>query len=707
MRKILLSVVLLGSCTYSFGQGKKKMPFLKDLAKPDLQLVDKNQLVEPLTNTATGVNSTKGAIQRSTSNSISSYTLERIPIGESVNPFTVLAGQRTNLYADPNLNAVSFIRRGGGTDNGGVVGNPGQKLFYDVSKNGGADWIVGQGPIYNDDSRQSLISLPQPNYGARYPQGLIWNPAGNTNPDNARQVAFASVLTGKNGGAWGGMSYGSHLIANTEPAKDYLYDDNSPQIRYISEGLTVTPNGDIWHAEAEAIVQGTGLERSGKIMLTKAAVNPANGEMSLTVKELFLPNASGGTIRIADVLVAFSPNGQIGFVTVLGNIPDPTYCPDEIYYPMFFKSTDAGETWAGPFVIDLNDSPGLVGLRTAINGDSALDIDETTGDTVAVKMIYSTTFEHDIAVDKNGNLHFLLGLAYAGARNSSSPPEFSIFFSDFHIVDIHGVDPDDMNKWSYFYMGKPNSFRGLFIGSNNTQITEDNRLQTSRNADGSRIYFAWFDTDTAYYASALTGVAANRRNILPDLMLAGVDVSDPASLKTMKTRNVTMGSDAEGALIFANVSPNLLTSSCGAVLPVSYVQLSDPADGPVTHIYLSGVCTPNADTVFVNDPATYDTELIGTTTPAPVRNNVMIESLKHFSIYPNPAKSMITLSGINAAKGTSHVVIRDVMGRNVGEYTFAFGAPNTSIDINSLKNGIYVLTVSKNGETKSVKFIKN
>ena len=137
------------------------------------------------------------------------------------------------------------------------------------------------------------------------------------------------------------------------------------------------------------------------------------------------------------------------------------------------------------------------------------------------------------------------------------------------------------------------------------------------------------------------------------------------------------------------------------------MQLSDPADGPVSHIYLDGVCTPNADTVFVNDPATYDTELIGTTTPAPVSNKVAIESLKHFSIYPNPAKSMITLSGLNAAKGASHVVIRDVMGRNVGEYTFTFGTPNTSIDINGLKNGMYVLTVTKNGESRSVKFIKN
>ena len=568
MRKILLSAVLLGTCTYSFGQGKKPLPLLKDIAKPDLQHVDKNLLVEPSTNTSIGIISTKGTIQRGASNSISSYTLERIPIGESVNPYTVISGQRTNLFANPVLNTVTFTRRGGSTDDGGVIGNPGQKLFYDVSKNGGADWDIGRGPVYNDDEYSDLIGTPQPNYGARYPQGLIWNPPGNTNPDNARQVMFASVLTAKNGDDWGGMGYGSHLLANTEPPKRYLYDNNDPYFRYISEGLTTTPNGDIWHVEAEAIVQGTNVVRSGKILLTKAAVNPANGEITLSVKELFLPapDTGGGTARVADVLVAFSPDGQTGFVTLLGHVPNTTFCPDEIYYPMFFRSSDAGETWTGPFVINLNDSPGLVGLRTAINGDSALDIDETTGDTVPVKMIYSTTFEHDIAVDKNGNLHFLLAIAYAGARNSSNPPEFSIVFTDFHIVDIHGVDPDDLNKWSYFYMGKPNTFRGDF----GSQITEDNRLQTSRNADGSRIYFTWFDTDTAYYASALTGVAANRRNILPDLMLAGVDVTDPVSLKTMKTRNVTIGSDAEGHLIMANVSPNLLNSTCGAFLCATF-----------------------------------------------------------------------------------------------------------------------------------------
>lgn len=704
MRHYLLSAALLSSILTAYGQSKTQLKNVRDLHRGEkISYINHKLSPEPVESNTPATAVDKRSKGNRSGAKISAYDLERIPLGESVNPFTVIAGQRTNLYADPSLNAVTFTRRGGSTESGGVTGSRGNKLFYDVSTDGGNTWAIGRGPLYTDDDFTALIGSPQPNYGARYPQGLIWNPPQNTNPANARQVAFASVLTAKNGDAWGGMCYGSHLLANTEPARRYLYDDNTPYLRYISEGLTVTPNGAVWHAEAEVEVVGNSAIRTGKILLTKASVNPANGEMSLDVRELILPDSGSGDHTIADVLIAFSPNGQIGYVTILGRIPSTTYCRDSVYYPIFYKSIDGGETWNGPHVIDINDSPGMKGLRQQINGDSAYEVDQVTGDTNYVKLIYSASFEHDIAVDKDGGLHIIMGYAYAGARNALDAtlrPSFTIFVTDFHMVNIHNVG-GDLNTWSYFYIGRPNTFRGDF----GAQITSDNRPQTCRSADGSRIYFAWFDTDTAYWAADLAALPLNRRNVFPDLMLAGVDVTDPNAYKTMKTRNVTIGSDAEGLLVFGNVSPNTLNSACGAIVPVSYVQLSNPADGPVSHIYLKGVCTPNADTVFVNDPATYDTELINLTIPV-VKNKPLMVDLAQVSLYPNPAKDKITLSGLNTTAGATQVKVMDIMGRVVAARQFRYGEPNTTIDVANLKAGAYIVVLSKNGVTKTLRFIK-
>jgi hypothetical protein len=80
-------------------------------------------------------------------------------------------------------------------------------LAYDLSTDGGLNWSVNN-QVYDptlDDADN-----------ARYPQGALHNPAGNTNPDNAYFHYFAPTLDGSNASSsvdWGGYAWGTKKLA--------------------------------------------------------------------------------------------------------------------------------------------------------------------------------------------------------------------------------------------------------------------------------------------------------------------------------------------------------------------------------------------------------------------------------------------------------------------------------------------------------------
>ncbi|HRP34219.1 MAG TPA: T9SS type A sorting domain-containing protein, partial [Agriterribacter sp.] len=71
-------------------------------------------------------------------------------------------------------------------------------------------------------------------------------------------------------------------------------------------------------------------------------------------------------------------------------------------------------------------------------------------------------------------------------------------------------------------------------------------------------------------------------------------------------------------------------------------------------------------------------------------------------VFPNPANSTITLSGLNA-RDITRIVITDITGRRV----MAFEDKSTLIDISQLSKGLYILHLVKTDATRlSRKFIK-
>ncbi len=67
-------------------------------------------------------------------------------------------------------------------------------------------------------------------------------------------------------------------------------------------------------------------------------------------------------------------------------------------------------------------------------------------------------------------------------------------------------------------------------------------------------------------------------------------------------------------------------------------------------------------------------------------------------VYPNPAESVLTISGLS---GAASFTVTDVLARPL-----LTGTTSGDIDITSLARGSYVLTLMQGGEARSVRFVK-
>ena len=93
------------------------------------------------------------------------------------------------------------------------------------------------------------------------------------------------------------------------------------------------------------------------------------------------------------------------------------------------------------------------------------------------------------------------------------------------------------------------------------------------------------------------------------------------------------------------------------------------------------------------------TELSGTSTGI-TYNNLDIE----FSVYPNPAKNQITVDFSSTNNKSSNLIISDILGKTVKEFSVnsSNGINRIDINLNNLNDGIYFINFSNN-EIKSTK----
>ena len=397
-------------------------------------------------------------------------------LGSSSNAFTQLGPQRTRVSFAPGINTVLFIHRGNPN-----VGTSGNNAMYDVSTNGGLTWTNNLGPIISSSTR--------------YPQGYIMNPANNTILSNARIVAAAPYFNSS--GEWGVLTTGNVSLSSTGRKQSVVSDS-----ALIPNSFVERIPGEYW------MVNDT--NKDGRITLYK-------GIYSLTADSIIwsvafkLPKSRtlfdrtlDSNVHYVNPMVAFSPNGQIGWIATNGEIAGGPV--DSTLYPIFWSTTNGGQTWSGPQVVRLKSLSNVV---ASVNSNKP-----------------TATIDNDLVVDKNGNPHFAFVVAPKTTSYSFNNPTTL----NYPIFDITKVN----NVWTAVRVDTVSSLNGASFGI----LTHGNEIQLSRTKDGSKIFYSWTDTKVANQVTL-------GKNDFPDLYIKGYDVDNNfLGLKICPTNGTAIGSVA-------------------------------------------------------------------------------------------------------------------------------------------------------------------
>ena len=654
------------------------------------------------------------------SNSITAVTTFS-DLGQSINPFSILGAGRNVLSVVPSLNTVAFFRRGGIDDAGGLTNRPGNKVFYDLNTKGGADgqWQISRGPIFDDDAYindPTHTSTGGPNnFGARYPQGALYNPAGNTDTANVVAIGNARVLNGTND-AWGGLGLGWQKLAAGSAAKQSLEGSADP-LHFRQESMEVTANAVFATEPIEDLASGS-VVFTDKIAVYKFTYNSVSDEVEKT--NIFIPFANEGgdyATSISNTAIAFGPDGQVGFLVV--SAANNAFDSIATYIPYISKTIDGGVTWTDLTPIRINKKKGdgpnadLDAFRDKMfsnlvyfDADGNLNT-ATYADTATQKLHYVDYLVNDldVVVDKDYYAHVIVSLAVSGfgdTLNATFPggityyPGYGSFNMHMYFNDVQGTVKGEL-------IGANVGLNGCWgdcAGTDN--FSDANRPQVARSEDGSIVTFAWYDTDSSSHPQL-----TDDNNSNPDLWTQRLKVVNAGEFfYGPQTRNMTKNSDNDGLAALGNVAPRLLNGANGNYQLASTIATFadfDPATGtalmPTQHLFVGNVNVPTAIDSF---PVAVNGNILGA--KAFIRKNTQGVDL---SLYPNPSAGEFTAHFNLEKGGLANFRVFNNQGQLVRsqENRIGKGALNMALNFNDLKPGIYFLQMNCGTQTGTQRFV--
>lgn len=399
-----------------------------------------------------------------------------IAIGQSGNAWGFSYMRTTYLWAVNDINSISFIHR--------MVNDPGSGyLAYDVSKDGGMTWSLNN-QVYDptlDDA-----------YNARYPQGVIYNPAGNSDPDNAYFSYFAPTLdesnpTG-NGGNWGGYAWGTVKMHEGALPTQTNYPSEGGFYQYLPSGFTVTQLGEAWTVDEENDGSSGDYTYTGNLIVGHGVWNDQAQDFEYTFEHQELEvNPDNG---INDVKVAFAPDGMTGWICAMSDrIPALPYT---WFHPILFKTTDGGENWSeDPIEVQLGGEGGLQAVQEFITDEELESFYSPDPVPPRDEIPYYMGYHMDMAVDAWGNPH-ILGVVAICDLEAQSWYHYEGSFAMFHIYS-----DDQGETWKAFNIDNLVTFNCEYEGGGST-MNMYNRPQVATTEDGAIVFFSFLDTRTGF-----------------------------------------------------------------------------------------------------------------------------------------------------------------------------------------------------------------
>lgn len=650
MKRILLSFLFLGIGAYLFAQVGpfEAMP----TQVPDRGVNEQIAVKAPSNVTPAEVRTSKTFYN-------DGREVTFVPIGTAGNAYTFAYAPRTYVWANQHINSVVFTHRMV-VDPPGSYGN--SRIAYDVSWGGGEDgtWTTDI-QVYEPLGPGTTYPLA----AGRYPQGAIYNPSGNTDPENAYYSYFTCTLDESNGGSWGGYGYGSNALTAVDPPAPTQTNVTSSgdAMRLIPEGYFINQMGEAWSIDGS--FDGGDQTYIGYIIWDHGVFNEETGEFDY---DEWVTEWMDDTYGWNYSTCAWSPDGQIGYYMVMGDgegNPDWTN-----FHPVLFITEDGGETWTDePVHCQLGGEDGIESVKNFVS-DEVMEAIYGAGYN-RDEIYYNMGFQADIAVDWKGNAH-ITGLV-ACASEEGWYPNYEAS-ATFHL----------------WYDLTEDEWDGNFVHFNKTfdadlgGIPQYNRPQISSDMEGHYFFISWIETD-------LEGVTENTS---PDIYCVGYDLAADTYTEVYNVTAFTqamwqayMGS--QSSYVFQEYINN--NAEIEFTIPFVYAELDpeDPAaETPFWYIDGFTITFPN-HWVGIDDNKT--------STLASVEQN-----------FPNPFSSQSVVKVNLTENADLSLEVSTLTGQKVLEINKGFvtsGEYEFVIDAKGLNSGVYFYTVNANDNRITHKMI--
>lgn len=579
-----------------------------------------------------------------------------ITIGEAGNGYGLYNGGRSALWANNDLNTVAFTHRMATTPGTGY-------LAYDLSTNGGLDWITN-------------IQVYDPTDGganARYPQGVIYNPTDNTDPNNAFLSYFAATLDGSNtgGASWGGYAGGTHKLDQTTNPTQHDWSSDGDFRQNVPSAMHINPvSGDIWVFEA-SLIDGLGNQYTDTLIITKGVFNEAISDYEYSQSLMYAPTYTPGRAP-ANEKIAFAADGMIGWKSLLWDNGGDLFAAGFAYYPVLYKTTDGGDTWSDPIAVVMSGPDGLPEIKYYLTDEQWNELWVNPELVHRDSVIYTTAFDHDLAVDMYGNPHICVTIGVASVETP-----YSIIASGGYGATFHIYSQDQGETWIARYIAHNKTFRGEFPAGG---PSEDNRSQISVTHDGSKLFFSWLDTD-------FEGV---EDNIMPDIWCQGYDVE---TQMFTEVENVTFLSDGWLGAFQGTASYYVFESGNDLIIPFVYQTVTGgDLINPVDFKYILDFTFNEADFIQVG------------VQDLPANENTFSVSQN----YPNPVKSQTQFVLELDARAQVSVEVFNIMGQKIiteNKGMLNSGSHLLELDMGGFASGLYFYTVKAGDQVITHKMI--
>jgi len=578
-------------------------------------------------------------------NNKAALAITKTYIGTSANVFSVLLPEQAGLAANEATGLIQMTHRANGVDfSSGYIH---------------AAFSTDGGFSFNDST--VMVWENNDSYIARYPSGVIYNPTGNTTPANAYAVSAGPVIVS----TWAGGYFSSETFAGTNFAYDLsLFTDTvggaqpynyMPRMHMQARGNKVFLYGD---ANTDDGTNYTGINTTINIGTFNAGTNSFDWTLA-THTPTYLADGLGNPDGYVYPGFAMDDDGLNGYLIYIGRNGDAI---DQLtYQPLVYKTTDGGLTWTEQAAFNWTTCPAIQTLATDLSPVG--------------RPMFSTV--KDATIDADGYLHFSSYIHGAYSDNVDSLGYYSVYtgmqgiiFDTYQtatgwasmIVDtVFATDPDDATT--------------LIDAGTADYVAWDERFQMSRTDDGSKIVYAWMDTDPI-----LTDV-----NIYPDIMVKMYDVATGVMGPKI---NLTAGTAYDAMNYWMYLADITFDKGSYYQVNMSTSTLNMASGGPVDHEYINGVYLDETGNLYTGI------------------NDLPLDAA--ISMYPNPTSGDLNISFNNLAAGNYNVVVYNTIGGVViNQNMDVNGAVVRTINMNELPTGIYMVQVSNENGATTKKVIKN